>query len=251
MRPHALEVVGVSKSFGALQVSKNISLALEPGARHAIIGPNGAGKTTFVHLVSGLLRPTKGTIKLGGHDVTSTAPEKRVARGLVRTFQISSLFPRLTVAQHVGLALSARYGLDATPWGDLRNREEIMTETAELLDTVGLLPHAGTHVASLAYGLRRLIELAIALALKPKVLLLDEPAAGLPSGDRNALLELLLRLPRDMAVLVIEHDMSLVFRFAERISVLVEGAILIEGTPAEVRIDHRVRDVYLGTRGHA
>jgi branched-chain amino acid transport system ATP-binding protein len=251
MKPHALEVVGVSKSFGALQVSKNISLSLERGARHAIIGPNGAGKTTFVHLVSGLLRPSQGTIRLDGHDVTSAAPEKRVAHGLVRTFQISSLFPKLTVAQHVGLALSARHGLDARLWGDLRGRPEIMEEAAQLLETVGLLRHAGTRVASLAYGLRRLIELAIALALKPKVLLLDEPAAGLPSGDRTALLELLLRLPRDMAVLVIEHDMSLVFGFAERISVLVEGAILIEGTPAVVRTDPRVREVYLGTRGHA
>jgi len=250
MTAHALEVVGVSKSFGALQVSKDISLSLERGARHAIIGPNGAGKTTFVHLVSGLLRPTKGVIRLDGHEVTSASPERRVAYGLARTFQISSLFPKLTVAQHVGLALSARRGLDARPWGELPDRPEFMDEAAGLLESVGLLRHAATRVASLAYGLRRLIEVAIALALKPKVLLLDEPAAGLPSGDRAALLELLLRLPRDMAVLVIEHDMSLVFRFAERISVLVEGAILLEGPPAEVRSDPRVRTVYLGTRAH-
>ncbi|HYL24894.1 MAG TPA: ABC transporter ATP-binding protein [Burkholderiales bacterium] len=250
MTGHALEVIGVSKSFGALQVSKNLSLSLERGARHAIIGPNGAGKTTFVHLVSGLLRPTKGTIRLDGHDVTAASPERRVAHGLVRTFQISSLFPKLTVAQHVGLALSARYGYDAKPWGELSDRTELMNEAAQILDSVGLLKHAATRVASMAYGLRRLIEVAIALALRPKVLLLDEPAAGLPSGDRAALLELLLRLPRDMAVLVIEHDMSLVFRFAERISVLVEGAILLEGTPADVRSDPRVRTVYLGTRAH-
>ena len=251
MTPGVLEVDGVSKSFGALQVSKNISLSLHRGARHAIIGPNGAGKTTFVHLVSGLLRPTKGVIRLDGQDVTYKPPEQRVAHGLVRTFQISSLFPKLTVAQHIGLALSARYGFDASPWGELPNRPGIIDEAAELLDSVGLLKHASTRVASLAYGLRRLIEVAIALALKPKVLLLDEPAAGLPSGDRAALLELLLRLPRDMAILVIEHDMSLVFRFAERISVLVEGAILLEGLPAEVRTDSRVREVYLGNRTHA
>ena len=245
MTARALEVANVSKSFGALQVSNNISLTLERGARHAIIGPNGAGKTTFVHLVSGLLRPTKGTIRLDGHDVTAASPERRVAYGL--TFQISSLFPKLTVAQHVGLALSARYGYDAKPWGELSDRPELMDEAAHVLDSVGLLKHAATRVVSMAYGLRRLIEVAIALALRPKVLLLDEPAAGLPSGDRTALLELLLRLPRDMAVLVIEHDMSLVFRFAERISVLVEGAIMLEGPPAELRGDPRVRAVYLGT----
>jgi len=249
MKP--LEVVGVTKSFGALTVSKDIHLSLEEGARHAIIGPNGAGKTTFVNLVSGVLRPSKGVIRLAGRDVTRVSPEKRVGYGLVRTFQISSLFPKLTVAQHVGLALSARGGLDARPWGDLRSRPEIMAEAAELLESVGLLPYAGAQVASLAYGVRRLIELAIALALKPKVLLLDEPAAGLPSGDRAVLLQLLLRMPRSVAVLVIEHDMSLVFGFAERISVLVEGAVLTEGSPAEVRSDVRVRNVYLGSRAHA
>ncbi len=245
-----LQVEGLCKSFGALEVAREVSLALPAGTRHALIGPNGAGKTTLVHLITGLLRPSAGTIRIGGRDVTHVAAERRVAMGLARTFQISSLFPGLTVAENVGLALAARTGVEVRLWGNLRRRSEVIDETAALLQRLGLMALAERRVASLAYGQRRLVEIALALALKPKILLLDEPAAGVASNDRGMLLDLLLALPAELAILIIEHDMSLVFRLAQRITVLVDGGILTEGSVAEVRADPRVRDVYLGTRHH-
>jgi branched-chain amino acid transport system ATP-binding protein len=246
----ALEVEAVFKSFGALRVARGISLTLAPGARHALIGPNGAGKTTLVNLVSGLLRPSAGVIRLHGVDITDMAPERRVGLGLARTFQISSLFPRLSVAENVALALEARLGTDRRFWGSVRARPELMDGTARLLDSLGLLALAPRPIADLPYGQRRLVEIALVLALEPKTLLLDEPAAGLAAADRFALIDLLLRLPVTLTILVIEHDMSLVFRLAERITVLVEGAVLVEGSPAEIRANSQVRDVYLGSRAH-
>jgi branched-chain amino acid transport system ATP-binding protein len=251
MSPPALAIDGVSKNFGGLQVSRNISLTLDVGARHALIGPNGAGKTTLVHIVSGLLQPSSGSILLAGADITHLAPERRVGLGLARTFQISSLFPSLTVAENVGLAFEARFGLDHRLWGSLRHRADILDHAAALLHRVGLLDLATKCVADLPYGQRRLVEIALVLALEPKTLLLDEPAAGLAASDRGALLDLLLRMPESLSILVIEHDMSLVFRMAQRITVLVEGKVLTEGSVAEIRADPRVRDVYLGTRTHA
>jgi len=247
----ALDVERISKSFGALRVTRSVSLALAPGARHALIGPNGAGKTTLVNLISGLLQPSEGAIRLDGVDVTAMPPERRVGLGLARTFQISSLFPLLSVAENVALALAARFGTDRRFWGSVRARPELVDGAAALLESLGLLALAPRPIADLPYGQRRLVEIALVLALEPKTLLLDEPAAGLASSDRVVLLDLLLRLPPSLTILVIEHDMSLVFRLAARISVLVEGAVLVEGTPAEIRADSRVRDVYLGTRSHA
>jgi len=246
-----LEVRGVCKSFGALQVARDVSLALPAGARHALIGPNGAGKTTLVHLITGLLPPSSGAIRIGGRDVTRLAAERRVALGLARTFQISSLFPGLTVAENIGLAVAARTGVEIRPWGSLRRQAQVIDEAASMLEQLGLLALAGRAIASLAYGQRRLVEIALALALKPKILLLDEPAAGVASNDRGMLLDLLLSLPADLAILIIEHDMSLVFRLARRMTVLVDGGILTEGSVADVRADPRVRDVYLGSRHHA
>jgi branched-chain amino acid transport system ATP-binding protein len=251
MSPPALEIDHISKSFGALRVAREVSLALEGGARHALIGPNGAGKTTLVNLITGLLAPSGGRFRLGGVDITDLEPERRVALGLARTFQISSLFPGLSVAENVALALSARFGTDRRFWGRMRDRAEIVDGAASLLDSLGLLDLAPRRVADLPYGLRRLVEIALVLALEPKMLLLDEPAAGLASSDRYAVLDLLLRLPDDLTMLVIEHDMSLVFRIAKRITVMVDGAVLVEGTPAEIRVNKDVRDVYLGTRHHA
>jgi len=247
----ALAIENVSKSFGGLHVSRNVSLSLAVGARHALIGPNGAGKTTLVHMVSGLLDVSSGRIHLAGTEITHLAPERRVALGLARTFQISSLFPSLTVAENVALAFEAQFGLDHRLWGSLRKENELLDAAAALLESVGLLDLAGKRVADLPYGQRRLVEIALVLALRPKTLLLDEPAAGLALSDRGALLDLLLRLPEALSILVIEHDMSLVFRMAQRITVLVEGQILTEGSVAEIRADPRVRDVYLGTRVHA
>lgn len=246
----ALSVEGISKSFGGLRVAREVSLTLEAGARHALIGPNGAGKTTLVNMISGLLRPSAGTIRLGGVDITGVSPERRVAMGLARTFQISSLFPSLTVAENVGLAFEARFGLDRRLWGNVRKSAAVVDGAAALLDDLGLLGLAAKRIADLPYGQRRLVEIALVLALNPRTLLLDEPAAGLAAADRGALLDLLLRLPTELSVLVIEHDMSVVFRLAQRITVLVEGGVLTEGAVAEIRADPRVRSVYLGSREH-
>ncbi|HXQ53360.1 MAG TPA: ABC transporter ATP-binding protein [Stellaceae bacterium] len=246
----ALEIDHVSKSFGALRVAREVCLTLAPGARHALIGPNGAGKTTLVNLVTGLLQPSGGAIRLDGTDITDLPPERRVALGLARTFQISSLFPELTVAENVALAFEAKLGHDRQIVGRLRDRTDIIDGTAALLDSLGLLALAPRPVTDLPYGQRRLVEIALVLALAPKTLLLDEPAAGLASSDRNAVLDLLLRLPSALTILVIEHDMSLVFRLADRITVMVEGEVLVEGAPAEIRANPAVRDVYLGKRSH-
>jgi branched-chain amino acid transport system ATP-binding protein len=247
----ALEVVGLHKSFGALRVARDIHFTLEPGARHALIGPNGAGKTTLVNLITGVLRPSSGTIRLDGVDITRARLERRVVLGLARTFQISSLFLPLSVAENVALAVAAKAKIDAQIIGPAYRRPSIVAEVQRLLALFEIEATAGRRVADLAYGQRRLVELALALALKPKVLLLDEPAAGLPKRDSERLLDLLLRLPAEVAVLVIEHDMELVFNFARRITVMFEGGVLAEGSVADIRRDPRVRDVYLGHRRDA
>jgi branched-chain amino acid transport system ATP-binding protein len=246
----ALEIRGLYKSFGALKVTQDINLTLHPGARHALIGPNGAGKTTLVNQITGVLKPDAGTIRLFGTDITYATPERRVALGVVRTFQIISLFLRLTVAENIGLAVAASRSIDAKPWGSLRDDDRVVDGVRELLERLDLIAVAERKVSELGYGQRRLVEIALALALKPKVLLLDEPAAGVSSRDLGMLLEILTRLPTDIAVLVIEHDMSLVFRFARRITVLVGGALLVEGSVDEVRANQQVRDVYLGRGAH-
>ena len=246
----ALELQGLCKQFGQLKVTQDVSLTLEKGVRHALIGPNGAGKSTLVHQITGLIPPSKGRVLLNGTDITGLSPEKRVKLGLARTFQINSLFNRLTVAENIGLAISAREGRDGRLFSSITQSPELMDEAAALLHSLGLLELADRVISDLAYGQRRLIEIALALALKPSVLLLDEPVAGVPSTEGARLFDLLERLPQDVAVLVIEHDMDLVFRFAQRITVLVEGAVLVEGTVKEVRADPRVRAVYLGERHH-
>jgi branched-chain amino acid transport system ATP-binding protein len=246
----ALELAAICKNFGALAVSRDVSLSLPQGIRHALIGPNGAGKTTLVNMISGVLRPSAGAIRIEGSDVTRLSPERRVRRGLVRTFQISSLFTRLTVAENVGLALAVRSGLALRPWGSITRQASLLDEAAALLERLRLLDLARRPVLDLAYGQRRLVEIALSLAMQPRIILLDEPAAGLAAADREMLLRALLDLPEQLTILLIEHDMNLVFRFAERITVLVRGEVLAEGTVAEVRGDSRVRDVYLGTRHH-
>src|SRR5262245_32417807 len=250
MHGTALQVEGLNKTFGALRVTRDVSLSLPGDARHALIGPNGAGKTTLVNLISGLLQPSSGTIRLGGTDITRLSAERRVALGLVRTFQITSLFPKLTVAENVGLAVTARSGLAWRPWSEISRNRAVMDETAEHLCLLRLLGLAQQPVVNLAYGQRRLVEIALALALRPRILLLDEPSAGLPSSDRHAVADILMSLPSELAILLIEHDMSLVFQFAKRVSVLVEGQILAEGPVAEIRRDPRVMAVYLGSRLH-
>ena len=244
-----LRTRGLCKSFGALTVADNIDFALEPGARHALIGPNGAGKTTFVNLLTGRLAPSSGTIELGGADITHATQGERVRRGLGRTFQINTLFKNIPVVDNVALAIAERVGVATRVFGAAARQRAVVEEAMALLDSLALGPDARTHVAGLPYGKQRLVEIAIALGLKPSVLLLDEPAAGVPSVESHRIFEALEALPAQIAILIIEHDMDLVFRYAERITVLSQGAVLVEGTPAQIRADQRVRDVYLG-EGH-
>jgi len=245
--PLALETRGLCKSFGALAVAHDIDFRLPVGARHALIGPNGAGKTTFINLVTGRLKPSAGTILLAGADVTALSPEKRVKRGLGRTFQINALFDGLSVVENVLLAVSERNGAAGDMLRFAGSRRDLIDEAEALLERLGLADHAARPVRELPYGQQRLVEIAIALGLDPTVLLLDEPAAGVPSAESGVILDIVESLGRDIAVLIIEHDMELVFRLAERITVLVQGAVLVEGTPEEIAADPRVRAVYLGT----
>ena len=246
--PAALETRGLSKSFGALQVAASIDFRLECGARHALIGPNGAGKTSFVNLVTGALPPSAGRILLDGADVTDLAQSARVKRGLARTFQINALFRRLSALENVTLAIAEREGVADDVFRPAGRR--VIDEGFALLETLGLADDALSAVNTLAYGRQRLIEIAVALGLAPKVLLLDEPAAGVPSSETGIVAEVVERLPSDIAVLIIDHDMDLVFRLARRISVMVEGRILVEGPPEAIAGDPEVRQVYLGERAH-
>jgi branched-chain amino acid transport system ATP-binding protein len=242
----ALQTEKLCKSFGALTVADNIDFRLEPGSRHALIGPNGAGKTTFVNMLTGVLAPTSGRIFLNDQEVTKTSQAARVRLGLGRTFQITTLFRSLPVLDNVALAVAERTGVAKRMWRSASSHKEILDEAKGLLEVLGLADEAATAAQDLPYGKQRLLEIAVTLGLKPKVLLLDEPAAGVPSHDSGKVLQQLEKLSSEIAVLIIEHDMDLVFRFAQRITVLVAGQVLVEGTPSEIAADKRVRDVYLG-----
>jgi ABC-type branched-subunit amino acid transport system ATPase component len=244
----ALETRGLCKSFGALTVADRIDFRLEAGVRHALIGPNGAGKTTFVNMLTGRLAPSAGQVLLSGEDVTRLPQAARVKRGLGRTFQINTLFGNMSVLDNVALGVAERHGVAGRLWRRASAYEQVRREARELLATFDLEDDASRRVLDLPYGKQRLVEIAIALGLRPKVLLLDEPAAGVPSLESERILQSLERLPADIAILIIEHDMDLVFRFAQRITVLVQGEVLCEGTPAEIGDDPRVRRVYLGER---
>lgn len=246
MTTAALETTGLVKRFGGLTATDNVSLRLEPGARHALIGPNGAGKTTLINLLTGVLSPSAGRISLGGTDITALKPEQRVKRGLVRTFQINQLFPALTPFDALALAVSERRGQGGSWWRGARADPATTEAVIEIARQFRLLDALNEATVSLPYGRQRLLEIAIAIACGPRVLLLDEPAAGVTENDRHELLKTIAELPKDVTVLLIEHDMDMVFRFATRISVLVNGSILTEGTPEQVARDPRVRAVYLG-----
>jgi ABC-type branched-subunit amino acid transport system ATPase component len=246
-----LQTEKLCKSFGALTVAQNIDFRLQAGDRHALIGPNGAGKTTFVNMLMGAVRPSSGRILLGGEDVTRAPQAGRVRKGLGRTFQITSLFRSLPVLDNVALAVAERRGAAHKMWKAASSHKEIRDESTGLLSTLGLADDALVRVADLPYGKQRLVEIAIALGLKPNVLLLDEPAAGVPSEQSSRILATLERLPAQIAILIIEHDMDLVFRFARRITVLVQGEVLVEGAPEEIARDRRVHQVYLGEQHHA
>ncbi len=246
-----LRTEALCKQWGGFKANTDISLTLEPGARHALIGPNGAGKTTFINLLTGGFPPSSGKVFLGDQDITRLAQHERVKRGMTRTFQINTLFAGMTVLESVMLAICERRGLQKVWWKTVANHADVVEEAMALLATLKLTKEANSITRSMAYGKQRLVEIALALATRPTILLLDEPAAGIPSAESKELFEVIAGLPRDVTVLFIEHDMGLVFRFADRITVLVGGKVLTEGTPEEIAADPRVKEVYLGEAEHA
>ncbi|HEY2529492.1 MAG TPA: ABC transporter ATP-binding protein [Xanthobacteraceae bacterium] len=241
-----LETKGLEKRFGGIVAARDVTLAVEQGARHALIGPNGAGKTTVINLLTGVLKPTAGNIILEGRDITSLAPHRRVRLGMARTFQINQLFLDLTALETIGLAVSERLGLGGDWWRLVGSKSEVSDEIVEIVERFRLTDVMHQRTAILPYGKQRLLEIAVAFACRPRVLLLDEPAAGVPEAERQELLATVAALPRSVTVLLIEHDMDLVFSFADRISVLVNGGLFVDGPPEEVARDPRVKAVYLG-----
>jgi branched-chain amino acid transport system ATP-binding protein len=241
-----LETIGLEKHFGGIAAVNGVSLKIEKGARHALIGPNGAGKTTVINLLTGVLRPSAGRILLEGEEITALEPHRRVRRGLARSFQINQLFLDLTPLETVGLAISERMGLGEQWWRLVGSNPEVTTEIVEILGRFHLTDVMYERTGNLPYGKQRLLEIALAIACRPNVLLLDEPAAGVPEDERHEILATVAALPADVTVLLIEHDMDLVFAFADRISVLVNGALFVDGAPDEVARDPRVKAVYLG-----
>lgn len=246
----ALETQGLSKSFGGFKANSDVSLTIAAGERRALIGPNGAGKTTFVNLLTGVLQPTAGRVLLNGEDVTAMPPQARVRRGMARTFQINQLFPELTPLETIVLTIAEREGVGARWWRPAGSDSAIVDEAAALLRRMGLADEMSAPTRALPYGKQRLLEVSAALACKPRVLLLDEPAAGVPEEERHEILDVVGGLPSDVAVLLIEHDMELVFSFADRISVLAQGMLFAEGTAEEMAVDPRVKAVYLGEDEH-
>jgi branched-chain amino acid transport system ATP-binding protein len=241
LRTHALV-----KRFGGIAATNDVSLSVRKGARHALIGPNGAGKTTLINQLTGVMAPTSGRVELLGRDITAMAPHLRVGLGLVRTFQINQLFNSLTPLQSLAVAVSSRHDAARRWWKPLGSDAAIAAECETLLAQFRLSEHAEQPTRTLPYGKRRLLEIALAVALKPQVLLLDEPAAGVPAGERADILATVAALPADVSVVLIEHDMDLVFSFASFITVLVNGAVLTEGEPRVIAADPAVKAVYLG-----
>ena len=246
----ALQVEKLKRSFGALPVTRDVDLTLERGARCALIGPNGAGKTTLVNLITGALKPQSGRVLLNGEDITASSQAERARRGLARTFQINQLFRGLTVLENLCMTVGERDGHCNNLWRAAGSKRDVIDEAIGYLDSLRLTDDALKLVRELPYGRQRLVEIAIALAQKPRVLLLDEPAAGVPSSESHLILDVVAALDPDIAVLIIEHDMDVVFRFAKEITVLVQGAVFTQGTPAEIMNNEQVRAVYLGQEGH-
>ena len=246
MSEPVLRVEALCKHFGGLLVTDNVTLTIAPGELHAVIGPNGAGKTTLINQISGLIRPDAGRIELGGRDVTALPMYARAALGLARSFQITSVLPRFSALENVALAVQARTGSSFRFFGRA-GRERVLNDQAEaVLAEVGLLGRAHVPAIALSHGEKRVLELAIALAMQPKLLLLDEPMAGIGRDETERLIAVLRALKGHFPVVLVEHDMTAVFALADRISVLIYGRILASGAPDTVRTDPAVITAYLG-----
>ena len=250
MTAPSLQVDALNRSFGALHVTRDVNLTLERGARRALIGPNGAGKTTLINLITGVLKPSSGSVRLNGDDITGSSQAERARRGLARTFQINQLFRGLTVLENICMAIGERDGHNNNLWRSAGAKREVIEEALDHLESLRLVDDSLKLVRNLPYGRQRLVEIAIALAQRPRVLLLDEPAAGVPSSESHLILDVVASLDPDIAVLIIEHDMDVVFRFAKEITVLVQGAVFTQGTPDEIMKNEDVKAVYLGQEGH-
>ena len=245
-----LETRSLVKRYGGITPTNDVSIKVEKGARQALIGPNGAGKTTLINLLTGVLEPTSGTVILNGEDITRLPSHQRVHRGIVRTFQINQLFNEMTPLQSLALVVSNQLGISARLWQALGRDPRVGERCDALLKQFHLDDVQDQKVALLAYGKRRQLEIATALACAPKVLLLDEPVAGVPEGERQEIFDIVNALPAEVTVLLIEHDMDLVFNFAKTVSVLVNGALFAEGDVKSISTDPRVKAVYLGEGHH-
>ncbi|MEO7116277.1 MAG: ABC transporter ATP-binding protein [Caldimonas sp.] len=243
-----LRVQNVSRHFGSLVAVDNVSMTVEPGELRAVIGPNGAGKTTFFNMISGFFPPTSGTIVFNDVDITAWPAEKRVAGGMARTFQITEIFPELSVRENLRIPTEVAAGLRMQPWLSKAADARIRNRVDELLGMGGLTDKADRLVGELSHGDQRATEIMMSLALKPRLLLLDEPTAGMGDQETYDVTKLIRRLHRDekLTIVLIEHDMRVVFHLADRIMVLAEGAVLAEGTAAEIAKDERVQAAYLG-----
>ena len=245
-----LQTRQLTKTFGGITATDHVDFSLEKGARHALIGPNGAGKTTFVNLLTGVLQPSAGTVLLNGEDITELSREARVKRGMARTFQINQLFPSMTPLAMIALVTSERLGYGLRAFNSLDHDARVIEESAAILSRFRLEDIMDEAISSLPYGKQRQVEIAATFAAQPSVLLLDEPAAGVPEAERRELLDIVAGLPADVSVLLIEHDMDIIFRFATRITVLVNGRVLADGDPTSIARDPAVRAAYLGEASH-
>ena len=247
MSSPALEVISLNKAFGGLAVTQSISLVVQPGERRLIIGPNGAGKTTLFNQISGDLRPSSGQIKFFGADITRLPPHRRAHCGLSRTYQIITLFAGDTIEHNVSLGLLGLRPARWQMWRPISHYRDIATEARQALDAVGLLHLADHRISDIAYGERRRVELAVALAQQPRVLLLDEPLAGLSNAERSTVKFLIASIPRQTTVVMIEHDMDTALDLAETVTLLNYGRVIVDGSRDSVVADERTREVYLGT----
>jgi branched-chain amino acid transport system ATP-binding protein len=241
-----LETRGLTKRFGRLTAVRQMDWRVEPGERHAIIGPNGAGKTTLFHIITGRLRPSAGNVQFQGVDITGLAPHKIALSGLARSFQITNIFMQLSVHENIRLAIQARHVRRGVWWGGRNVVAQTADRAMTLLEQLNLASAADALAGTLSYGDQRRLEIGLALATNPVLILLDEPTAGMSRGEAHEVVDFLQQVPREITIVLIEHDIDVVFRLSDRVTVMHLGAMLAQGTPREVERDERVREAYFG-----